>query len=138
MRWPPYATGWPGSCVGDAAIVATGKKLHNLELLREAVDDVGDTSSALADFSQHSSFLSKRLYACPNDAEDAPAEGNARIVETYQGPAHRFHIVLCLPEKGEALTTCFGCASAKPSMSPTGWEGTGLNGPNACPVRSGG
>ena len=89
------------------ATVATGNRLHNLELLREAVDGIGDTSSALADFSQHSSFLTKRLYACPNTAEDAPAEGNAGIVETYQGPAHRFHIVLCLPEKGEAFDYLF-------------------------------
>ncbi len=95
------------------AAVATGKRLHNLELLREALDGIGDTSSALADFSQHSSFLSKRLYACPNDAEDAPAEGNAGIVETHQGTAHRFHIVLCLPEKGEAFDYLFRMRQCK-------------------------
>ena len=132
-------TGYVTPLAGQAAASASRPsrpaigQLHNLELLREAVDGIGDTSSALADFSQHSSFLTKRLYACPNTAEDAPAEGNAGIVETYQGLHTGFISSCACRRKARRSTTCFGCAGAKSSMSLTGWEGTGLNGTNACP-----
>lgn len=88
--------------------IAAGKRhLHNLELLREATEAMGDGSGELANLGHPSSFLSKRVYACPPGVPDGVIEGNAGIVESHDGDKHRFHVVVCLPEKGDAFDYLF-------------------------------
>lgn len=78
------------------------RKLRDLRLLRECLDAMGGEAQMLLNFSGMSPFLCERIYACPQRG-DGPlfAPDPEGISEVYIGPEHRFHVVVCLPEKGE-------------------------------------
>ena len=78
------------------------RRLHDLRLLRECCEAMGDARESLLGFCQQSPFLDKRIYACPKTNNDQVPQDKPRTAETYVGPQHRFHVVACLPDSPEA------------------------------------
>lgn len=83
--------------------LSAGKdRLHQLRLLGECLEAMGDASESLLDFGQQSPFLYKCIYACPNVSGDKVGDDTPGIAETYVGPRHTFHVVVCLSDSAEA------------------------------------
>ncbi len=70
----------------------------NLDLLQECLNAMGTEATALASFGHPSTFLYKRIFACPPDCGERIPVAGRTILEVYTGPRHEFHIVAGLPE----------------------------------------
>ena len=114
------------------------RRLHDLRLLRECCEAMGDARESLLGFCQQSPFLDKRIYACPKTNNDQVPQDKPRTAETYVGPQHRFHVVACLPDSPEAQEYPAWMSHCETVKIPAGLVEPGSVRPHRFPLTSSG
>lgn len=97
------------------AIDESESRLHQLQLLREAVAALGEDAVELPQLKQSSDLLYKGLFACPRNVMQAQAYAGL-IEQLYPGETHDFIILACLREeqpKARQVLSDAGCAAVE-------------------------